>query len=256
MMTSADPVDMAQTPLAPTTDLAENASAPTANAARIYDVLLGGMHNTLVDRAAAAEQLRLVPGAVMAAYQNKQFIRRSVQYLVRQAGIRQFIDIGIGRPAHCAVHQIAGQSAPRVRVLCTDNNPLVLSLARTLLAGHPNAAVIGHDLRDPAGLLRHPALRALLDLDQLAHAAAPGSYLALSHATSDHLPAAVAQQVSDLHATAGAPFIPRSKTEIATFLDGLEILPPGLVNGSAWRAGRAAVDPRRTLFYAALARRP
>jgi O-methyltransferase involved in polyketide biosynthesis len=280
MMASADPAGMAQAPLAVAMDLAEAARAPAPNAARIYDALLGGMHNTPAGRAAAAELVRLVPGAVTAAYQNKQFIQRSVRFLVRQAGIRQFIDIGTGLPTQSTVHQIAGQSAPRVRVLYTDNDPLVLSLVQTLLADYPSAAVIGHDLRDPAGLLRHPALRTLIDPDQptaillsavleyikydadpasiicqLTDAAAPGSYLALSHATSDNLPPATARQASDLYAAAGSPYVPRSGNDIAGLLSGLEILPPGLVNGSAWRPGRAAADPRRALFSAALARK-
>ena len=254
--------------------------ASTPNVARIYDVLLGGTANLAADQAFAGELLRLVPDAVMAAYQNRNFVRRAVQFLAGPAGIRQFIDVGTGLPTQCNVHEIAQRITPDAHVLYVDHDPMVISRARELLAGSASAAVVNHDLRDPDGIVHHPALTTLIDLDRpvaillasvlhfiddaenphaivrvLQETMAPGSYLAVSHATGDWLPPEVTRRVRELYRIAAASFAPRTHEQIASFLDGLEIIPPGLVNGSAWRAGSMAVEPRRTLFYAGLGRK-
>ena len=254
--------------------------ASTPNVARIYDVLLGGTANLAADQAFAGELLRLVPDAVMAAYQNRNFVRRAVQFLVGPAGIRQFIDVGMGLPTQCNVHEIAQRITPDAHVLYVDHDPMVISRARELLAGSASAAVVNHDLRDPDGIVHHPALTPLIDLDKpvaillasvlhfiddaenphaivrvLQETMAPGSYLAVSHATGDWLPPEVTRRVRELYRIAAASFAPRTHEQIASFLDGLEIIPPGLVNGSAWRAGSMAAEPRRTLFYAGLGRK-
>ena len=254
--------------------------ASTPNVARIYDVLLGGTANLAADHAFAGELLRLVPDAVMAAYQNRNFVRRAVQFLAGPAGIRQFIDVGTGLPTQYNVHEIAQQITPDAHVLYVDHDPMVISRARELLAGSASAAAVNHDLRDPDGIVHHPALTTLIDLDRpvaillasvlhfiddaedphpivriLQQAMAPGSYLAVSHATGDWLPPEVTRRVRELYRLAAASFAPRAHEQIASFLDGLEIIPPGLVNGSAWRAGSMAVEPRRTLFYAGLGRK-
>jgi hypothetical protein len=167
-------------------------------------------------------------------------------------------------------------------VLCSDNDPFVLSRVQDQLTGHSAIRGIGHDLRDPSGLLDNPALRGLIDLGQpvaiilgavlhyieddadpwhiinvLAEAVAPGSYLVLSHATGDHLSAATTDAVRELYSQAGSPIHPRTRAAIARFLTGLDVVPAGLVNGATWRPGsEPATDSRRTLFYAALGRKP
>lgn len=249
--------------------------------ARIYDALLGGSRSRTADQDAAAELLRLVPGAVMAAYQNREFIRHAIGFLAGQADITQFIDIGSGLPGPGSVCQVAAQLMPNAQVLCVDSDPFVLSCARAQLGGHRAVRVIGHDLRDAAGILRHQGLNGFTDLGQpvaivlkavlhyvgddadpwrivrvLTEAMAPGSYLALSHATSDHLPAATTSAVREVYEQAGSPISPRTRAAIARFLTGLDVLPPGLVNGAAWRPRSESVtDPRRALFYAALGRK-
>jgi len=71
-----------------------DASRP--NVARIYDTLLGSQRWPAVDQEAACELLRLMPDAVMAAHQNREFLRRAVRFLAGPARIRQFVDIGAG----------------------------------------------------------------------------------------------------------------------------------------------------------------
>lgn len=257
-----------------------NAGTSIPNVARIYDTILGGRGNPAADQEAAGELLRLVPDAVMAAYQNRNFLQRAVQLLASQAGIRQFIDIGMGLPTHGNVHELAQRAAPDARVLYMDYDPAVISRAQGLLADNRSVAAINRDLRDPDGIIGHPALHALINFDEpvavlltavlhfikddedphgivnvFKDAMAPGSCLILSHVTGDGVPPGVTRRVRDLYQNATAPVAPRTHAEITRFLDGLEILPPGLVNGSAWRTGYMATDPRRTIFYAGVARK-
>lgn len=94
-------------------------------------------------------------------------------------------------------------------------------------------------------------------VDVLTEGMAPGSYLALSHATGDQLPVSITSAVRELYDQAGLSVFPRTRAAIARFLTGLEVLPPGLVNGASWHARSELVtDSRRTLFYAAVARKP
>lgn len=245
-------------PIAPAADPAAVIGTSTPNPARIYDYLLGGKDNFPADREAAEEVLALAPEVRAVARENRAFLRRAVRYLAGEAGIRQFLDVGTGIPAQGNVHQVAQQVAPDARVVYVDNDPIVLLHARALLAGN-HTTIIQADLREPAAILDHPELREVIDFDQpvavlllailhfitdeedpagivtrLRDAMAPGSYLALSHGTADFRPEATlkAAQVYD---RATAPLVLRSHAQIGRFFDGLELVPPGLVQVTAWR---------------------
>ena len=58
--------------------------------------LLGGKDNYAADRDAAQRLLDAVPGAGRAARDNRRFLGRAVWFLAREAGIRQFLDMGPG----------------------------------------------------------------------------------------------------------------------------------------------------------------
>jgi hypothetical protein len=45
-----------------------------------------------------------------------------VHYLVAEAGIRQFLDIGTGLPSGNNTHEVAQQVAPQTRVVYVDND--------------------------------------------------------------------------------------------------------------------------------------
>ncbi|HEX3955876.1 MAG TPA: SAM-dependent methyltransferase, partial [Trebonia sp.] len=57
----------------------------------------------------------------------------AVRYLVAEAGIRQFLDIGTGLPTTANVHDVAQAVEPSARVVYADNDPMVLAHARALL---------------------------------------------------------------------------------------------------------------------------
>ena len=136
------------------------------NVARIYDHLLGGKDNFEADREAARRLLQAVPDAARAARANRTFLARAVQFLAREAGIRQFLDIGTGLPTRGNVHEIAQIANPQAHVLYTDIDPMVVVHASALLANSLTVAATQADLRQPDHLFTMPVTRTLIDTSQ------------------------------------------------------------------------------------------
>ncbi|WP_203922367.1 SAM-dependent methyltransferase [Rugosimonospora africana] len=226
--------------------------------ARRYDYWLGGKDNFAADRASGDAIAAAFPTIRTAAIENRRFLARAVTFLAREAGIRQFLDIGTGIPAANNTHQVAQSIAPDARVVYVDNDPIVLAHARALLASSPDGATayIDADLRDPEKILAQPDLRSTLDLSRpvalmliavlhfitdddnprrivtrLIDALPSGSYLAVSHATYDGVPPEMITGGSGRHGTLAM----RSWSAIAEFFDGLEFVEPGLVPTAQWR---------------------
>jgi S-adenosyl methyltransferase len=253
----------------------------TPNVARIYDALLGGKDNFAVDRQAAAKLLEAVPGAAVAARENRAFLCRAVRFLAGEAGITQFLDIGTGLPTAGNVHEIARACSPGlVRVVYADYDPVVVRHAEALLADSLSVGVVRADLRRPLDLLARHGVRAMIDLARpvavllvavlhfledsedpwsvvgdLKDQVAPGSYLVISHVTADHIPPGAAQRARDAYCGASAPGVPRTREQIARFFGGLQMVAPGLVNVSAWRPAGSGPAPDPALFYAGIGRK-
>jgi hypothetical protein len=251
--------------------------------ARMYDAYLGGRDNYPVDREAVREIVRLYPEVRPVAQANRAFLQRAVRFLAAEAGIRQFLDVGTGIPSAGNVHEVAGQVAPDARVVYVDNDPIVHVHASALLTGTGTTSIVLADLRDPAAILAHPKVRALIDFTQpvalllvailhfipdeegpaaivgtLREALADGSYLALSHATADFHPPGAASQAVATYQAATAPFIPRSLEQVSAFLDGLSPVEPGLVQAPLWRPDGRRPRPRdleKIGIYAGLGRK-
>jgi hypothetical protein len=66
-----------------------------AHPARVYDYWLGGKDNFAADRAAAEQVQQVMPEILDTVRGNRRFLVRTVGFL-RDAGIRQFLDIGSG----------------------------------------------------------------------------------------------------------------------------------------------------------------
>jgi hypothetical protein len=252
----------------------------TPNPARIYDALLGGKDNFPADRTAAHQLLNVAPQAAQGARENRAFLQRAVRYLVAEAGIRQFLDIGTGLPTQSNVHQVAQAVSPDARVAYVDNDPVVHVHANALLANYTTTIAVLADLRQPEVILGHPDVRRFLEFDQpiaillvavlhflkededpagivsrLRDAMAPGSYLVISHATADFHPQ-VEDKVTEVYQQASAPLVLRSHRQIGRFFRGFDLVEPGLVEPSAWRPDRSApAKPSAGGFYSGVGRR-
>ena len=136
------------------------------NVARIYDYLLGGKDNFAADREAAKRLIEAIPDVAAIARDNRSFLGRVVRCLAIESGIRQFLDLGSGLPTQANVHELAQGVAPDARVLYVDNDLVVASHGRALLASGDQVGMVFGDLRDPASILQHPDVLGLLDLAQ------------------------------------------------------------------------------------------
>ena len=255
------------------------------HSARMYDYYLGGKDNFAADRERAEMAAESWPAVRVAVRENRKFLARAVSYLVGQAGIRQFLDIGTGLPSADNVHEVAQRIAPDSRVVYTDNDPLVLAHARALLTSSHSGrtAYIEADLRDPAKILAHPVVRQTLDFSQpvalmlvailhfiadeedpagivasLLAALPPGSYLAASHVTPEHDPVGV-HGLEQSYRQGGVMAQARTASEFERmFLGGLELVRPGVVLVSEWRPEEPEPRPRpdQVNWYGAVARTP
>jgi SAM-dependent methyltransferase len=248
-----------------------NLDTSTANVARMYDYYLGGKDNFEADRVAAEKVLTQMPGQRRSALENRRFLRRAVGFLAGEAGIDQFLDIGVGLPTQGAVHEVAHEINPRSRVAYVDYDPVVVAHANALLATPDQSVVVAEDIRRPRELLANPVIRGHLDFGRpvavlvlaivhfvsdeddpaaitasLREALAPGSYLVLTHVCQELLPdKAAAERAKDVYQQAGQPIQARPAAEIRGFFGDFELVEPGLVPKHSWRpeTGAAVADP-------------
>jgi hypothetical protein len=132
----------------------------------VYDYVLGGKDNFEVDRAVALAVNALFPEGVDAGQSNRRFLYRAVRFLARDAGIRQFLDLGSGLPSQNNVHQVAEQFQPDATVVYVDNDPAVQVHGRALLATDDRTTVLAADMVELEKILAHPDTRRLLDLSR------------------------------------------------------------------------------------------
>ena len=235
-----------------------------AHAARVYDYLLGGRANFKVDRELAERVYAAFPGGIDGVRADVRAHRaalgRVVRYLVRDAGITQFLDIGTGIPKQDNVHEVAQAEAPDARIVYVDKDPVVLAHAHQLLRGTREGAIsyIYGDLHQPGPIMREAAktldfsrpaavllfgiLHFFSDADdprsligQLLAPLAPGSYLALSHLASDVHSDEMSETFKGLSARMAEQVTLRSHDEVAALLGGLELVEPGVAQTARWR---------------------
>lgn len=251
------------------------------SAARVYDFYLGGSHNLEVDRRMARDAISLWPDLPKIMQSNRAFLRRAVRYVAAQ-GISQFLDIGSGIPTVGNVHEVAQQADPQARVVYVDNDPVAVSHSRGILGGDKRTAVVQGDLRKSDGLLAHPIVTGMIDVHRpvavlmvavlhfvsdeddpfgavarMRDRLAPGSFLILSHASTEGRPE-VAGSHRELYRRTRTPMTMRRRAEIARFFDGFELIDPGLVWLPLWRADEgssADLPPEHTTGFAGVGRK-
>ena len=123
--------------------------------ARFWDYMLGGRDNYPIDREVGQQVLAIFPDLLDSARADRGFLVRVVRYLVKDAGIRQLLDIGTGLPTANNTHQVAQANAPECRIVYVDNDPMVLVHARALLTSTPEGKTdyLHADVRDPELIL-------------------------------------------------------------------------------------------------------
>jgi O-methyltransferase involved in polyketide biosynthesis len=237
------------------------------HSARLWNYWLGGEDNFPVDRAAGDEIARRLPSIIELARADRAFLRRSVQHLVEEAGIRQILDIGAGLPTADNTHQVAQAIAADARIAYVDNDPLVIEQAHALIASSPEGAAeyLQADLADPDTIIglagqildfAQPVAVTLLGVmhfiqddaqaqaivQRLMAAVPAGSCLTIAHGCYD-INRAQAEDVMAYWNEFGEPKIYyRSAAQIETFFDGFELLEPGVVSCSRWRPGPSDPD--------------
>jgi hypothetical protein len=229
------------------------------NSARMWNYWLGGKDNFAADRVAAEEAARALPLMPVIARVARRFVLAAVWELAKD-GIGQFLDIGVGLPVNDeCTHEVAQCLTPGVRVVYVDNDPIVASHGRALLArgGIGITDCLELDLRDIGEILAgaertldfsQPVavlLSAVLDfipdaadpwgtVGRLVDALAPGSYLMIAHVASDIEPAAVAAMAEGYNERASFSITPRSHEQVTRFFDGMTLTHPGVVPATGW----------------------
>jgi S-adenosyl methyltransferase len=252
----------------------------TPSIARVYDYILGGKEHFEIDRRATDAIYTVVPQVGTLARENRNLLRRATRYLVREAGVRQIIDLGSGLPTLGNVHEIAHEVDPKVRVVYVDNDPVVLTHGRALLSQENTTTMIMADIRDPDSVFDNPPVKELIDFDEPfaviassilhhltdaeAHVTAEGikerltagSYLLTTNFLDDDEDRAKDLEKAFLDGGLGTGRF-RTWAELRRFFDGLEMLEPGLVYGNDWHPDEftPADSPVHTLYSAGMARK-
>lgn len=252
--------------------MTEDAGKPTSsvdasipNIARMYDYMLGGKDNFAVDREAAERSARAVPQLPWFARENRKFLGRVVRFCA-DAGVGQFLDIGSGLPTMESVHQVAEPITANARVVYVDNDPVVVSHSRALLATSHTAAVLG-DVTRPEEILQDAELKGMLDFSKpvailllailhfvpdefgpqrsvamLREMMAPGSFLAISHIQFRPGQVEGTTPLSEAARELGEarkkmpPTAPvRDDDAVGAFFGDFTLIEPGLVDVWNWR---------------------
>ncbi|MDT0268279.1 SAM-dependent methyltransferase [Streptomyces sp. DSM 44915] len=232
--------------------------------ARVYDAAIGGKDHYEVDRRVIEEGRRVSAAGVDSARVNRDLLIRGVRYLAEQ-GIDQFLDLGSGLPSAQNTHQVAQAIIPDARVVYVDNDPIVLTHGRALLAKNNRTRVLTANILDvdeilnspevdgfldfsrPIGLLMVAVLHHLLDeedpaglVERYKARLVPGSHLFVTHFCNSF---PQARELNDVLIQSLGRGQLRSQETIAGFFDGMELLEPGLVPLPLWRPDEPVVEP-------------
>jgi hypothetical protein len=189
-------------------------------------------------------------------------------------------------PTSKSVHEIAREVEPDSRVVYVEKEQAAVAHSELILESVAGTGIISADLSQVDSVLGHPvttklidfgepvavvlasSLHYVLDADEAAAtvagylaAAAPGSYLVLSHISDNEAEgSAEVKGLVELSKATTAAGVARSREWISGLFAGLEMLEPGLVYTSQWRPDsqlRLVTDlPAHASLLAAVARKP
>jgi hypothetical protein len=263
----------------PSTSPVTRLNSEVPHGARIWNYWLGGRDNFAADRAVGDQVRDVYPDVVRVARASREFLARAVKYLVNEAGIRQFLDLGTGLPTADNTHDVAQAEAPESRIVYVDNDPLVLVHARALLTSSAEGATsyVDADVRDPDRIIEaaaetldfaEPVAVMMLGIlgnipdeddprgliDRFLAAVPSGSYVTINDSV-------VASETLDAKRVAndsGADYHLRTPEQMEGFLAGLELIEPGVVSTPLWRPepGPDGAVPAALNVMCGMARKP
>jgi S-adenosyl methyltransferase len=258
------------------------------NVARVYDAFLGGKDNFAADREVVSKAIETSPKSPFGARNNRAFLGRVVQFLVTEAGITQFLDLGSGLPTQGNVSEVAHAIDPTIHVVHVDNDPIVYTHSKALLTDRLTTDIVVGDVTKPGEILADPVVGKLIDfgrpiglllfaimhhvedvdhpgqiMTELRDAMPPGSYLALS---SFRMPGEELPELRDVTVVGEKLLVGtlgsgrwRETEEIRGWFGDWELLEPGLVSIVEWRpepGTRIVQDENYHSFFGGVARKP
>jgi O-methyltransferase involved in polyketide biosynthesis len=236
--------------------------------ARVYDYWLGGKDNYPSDREMGERMAEVNPALPQLVRHNREFIRVAATRAA-EAGIRQFLDLGSGLPAHPAVHEAVREVIPDARVCYVDIDPVAVAYGQALLARGEGLASVRSDLTEPEIVLADPQVRTVIDMSepvavilaavvhflpvaqaaavcaQYTSRAAQGSWLIVSSGHYEDKELADRLQQTATH----AQFWNHGAADLKTMLGELEPVGPGVCEVRRWIAGTGG-EPAGKPVYA------
>jgi hypothetical protein len=215
--------------------------------------------------------MEINPDAQVFALEMRRWLIRAVRFLAGEAGIDQFLDCGSGLPTVENTHQVAQRINPAANVVYVDNDPLVIAHGRALLEDNEHTHVVAADLRDPRKLMANAEVTRYLDLSRplalmqcatIHHvedherpkqimadyidALPSGSYVAMTHfydpADGGQLTKMARALEQNLINTVGSGRC-RTRAELSGFVEGLELVEPGMTRLVDWRPDAPVPTP-------------
>lgn len=266
---------MTDTPFRPPAGARPPAGVDTSRAsiARVHDASRGGKDNFEVDRRVLGSVLEVAPGMAEVSRRNRAWMRRVVRYLAGIVGVDQFLDAGAGLPTVGNTHEIAQLVNPWARVVYLDNDPMCVAHGRVLLETNEDTVYLHGDLTDPGVLAQGSAVWRYLDsarpvavlfgsvlhyiedaadpagiVAECVRALSPGSFVAITHywdpadgSPGHELARAVERRFLE-HGLGTGWY--RSREEIVSYFDGLDLVDPGVVPVDEWWPAGPARPPR------------
>lgn len=232
------------------------------NIARVYDWWLGGRDNFAADRAVAANMAEINPALVHMVRDNRAFVCAAAARAAT-AGIGQFLDLGSGLPTQPSVHEAVRAVSPDAQVCYVDLDTVAAVHARALLASGAGLAAAEADLTRPGEVLAHPDVAQVIDpaqpmcivlaavlhfLDTAAAKQVAAEYAALAPAGSWLIVSVGHYEDLALYdkmcaAFPAQPYRNHGAADIAAWLEGLELVPPGITEANSWVRGMSPAEP-------------
>jgi hypothetical protein len=190
------------------------------------------------------------------------FLVRAVRYLAAEAGVRQYLDVGLGLANGMMLHGVVQLIIPTAPVVyVTDDVSFIDDGNETPREPGLGQLAYGHGtFRDPARVLEHAA--ATLDLDEpvavvltgvlhlmldeeqtgpaglvaeIVKALAGESHVVISHLACDIQPGEMTAIERQLNADTGESWQFRSHDQVRELFAGLDLVDPGVVQVDQWR---------------------